>query len=221
MGNTCLTILLVIEYALMTRPRNSAVLPSRAEAISTITQFTELDTATITDHVKLAKALGGMSAALSAVALDYGETHRLPDIESNIGLWVELGEGADRHQFTVISQDRYGGLGGASIERCAADGDTGKYYRHVNVPSEEILRQFLAADPATLRQGYRSGRPSEEDIYAVAVTTDRGVQTSQEHWPFHMPVSRPDAYPTTPAEDATSYAQILQELSKTLLEVVR
>lgn len=199
--------------------RGEIVLPDRAEAIGTITRFTELDSGAVTDYVRLAEVLGSMSAALSAIALEYGENHRLYPNWSNIGLWTKVGEGLDRHKFTTTSQDEEE-RDGASIWRSPLDGDTNRYYRHVEVPTARILRQFLDADPSTLRQGYTSGRPHWEDIYALAIETDRGERTYQNHWPFHMPISRPAEYPTTPAEDATSYTQILQTLSTTLLEVI-
>lgn len=204
----------------MSTRKDDIVLPGRVEAIDTITRFTELDPSTITDHTRLAHALGSMSAALSTVAHDYGKMHPYPGIEANVGLQTEVGNEANRHRFTVTGQDQFG-LSGAHISRSAINGGTDKYHRHVRVPTETILRQFQEADPATLRQGYVSGRPSSEDIYALAVTTDQGVRIRQEYWPFHMPVSRPDDYPTTPAEDALRYTQLLQGLSTALLEVVR
>lgn len=200
--------------------RGDIVLPSVDEAVETIRRFAELEAGNVDNFRTLASALGGMSEALSAVALDYGEDHRLPDIQANIGTWTVLDGEDEKHKFTADPQDIFG-YTGAHLWRSAVVGGPDRYYDHVNVPTQMVLESFLATDPAQLRQGWH--QPSWTDIYAERIRDrDRGLDEGvfERHWPFHMPVSRPEGYPTTAAEDAIRYTQTLQGLSLTLLDVV-
>jgi hypothetical protein len=193
--------------SIMGRLRDVVVLPSRLDAIDTVTCFTGLEAGAVDDHLKLANALGGMASALTTLTLEY----------SSAGLWTEIGDSDNRHKFASEPQDRIG-YGGASLQRTAGRARTDQFLRRIIVPSDNLLRHFIEADPATLRQGW--DRPSRYDIYAKAITTEGGVRTDAEHWPFHLPVNRPAGYSTSPAEDASGYARILQGLSATFLEII-
>jgi hypothetical protein len=193
-------------------------LPSNAEAIRIISRFTEIDPYAVDNYIMLARVLGGMSAALSVVSLDYGESH--PIGGDNIGLWTEIGSGVDRHNFVVSSQDA-NGIGCASIRRIAIEGGFNNYVREISIPTDIALRQFTIMDPDSIYQNYLTDRPAREDVYALAATTDHGLQTIEEYWPFYLPVSRPEESPTTAAEDVVGYTRILQNLALTLIEIVQ
>jgi|GEM_PF-4932591 len=199
------------------------MLPSRDEAIDTIARFTELEALAISDHTELARSLGGLSVALSSVALDYGEKHPYPDISQNIGLWTTIGERDNQHRFAVTGQviQSEDDSRLVSIWRSHLAGGTQKFHQKVNVPADALLERFRATDPLELRQGWHT--PPDEDIYAIGTATVNGVRNDEEYWPFHMPVAatRPEDYPTTPEQDAVGYTIILQGLTKTLLEIVR
>jgi len=202
------------QYGAMNIPSESLTLPPRDEAISSIAQFTELDPTAITTRLELASALGGMSTAVSVVAHDYGELHRLPGHNVNTGLRTVIGEGGDMHYFHVARQDM---IGGATFWRSAVRGGPDTYLRHVRIPRDDTLQriQELHSMPQESRIGWPSG-----EIYAKAVTTDENGRTVQEYRPFYGPAVRPADYHLTQAEEAVGYTRILQELSRTLLEVV-
>jgi hypothetical protein len=198
---------------------NRIVLPERAEAIDRIHTFNALDSNEIGDYRELAKGLSGLGLAYSTLALEYGAEHPLPGIDVNIGMWTHIGVGADEHKFTTTPQDIYEfGLQGASLWRAAVEGGTDTYYDHVNVPTDNILRIFLETDPHKLHQGW--DQPSQTDIYASRIRTTHNVREWVDYWPFHYPLERQKQGPSA-EESVKGYAQILQGLSATLLEIAK
>lgn len=192
------------------------VLPTKAEATDRIHAFVGVNPETISDHVELARTLGGLSLAYSSVALDYGALpgHLPVGITENIGLWTRIGE-RDEHEFTVSPQDIFGDFG-AKLWRSAVEGGTSRYYDFVSVPTTNVLSGFLDTEPGKLHNGW--DMPSWTDIYALRTRGDSPVPTDEEFWPFHKPLeTTPDGL--TPQERIIGYTQILQDLSRTLLEL--
>lgn len=202
----------------MTIERAGLVLPERAEALDTIHGFNALDPENMTDYRVLAEALGGMSLAVSAVALEYGEAHRPVGVEANVGLWTEIGDEPARLLFATTEQSVFGSVP-ACIWRRAIKGGQKEYYDSVTIPTNEILDGFLRADPQRLYQGH--DLPNSAEVQAIRM---RGpsTHTKPQHDAF-LPFYKPHALALdgspSPQESAKSYTHMLQELSKTLLEV--
>lgn len=201
----------------MTLLRGEIALPNRAEALGRIEDFIGVDAGAIGNHTELARQLSGLSLAYSSVALEYGEAHPVPGIATNIGMWTKIGEGANTHRFVMTPQDIFG-LSGVEFERYAVEGGTEKYFDGAVVPTDKILEGFIAADPARLTNGWHM--PSWTDVHATRVRTEGTERSRQEYWPFHMPLETLGDGQTS-QERVTNYAQILQGLSKTLLEIIK
>ena len=205
---------LVLYYYSMTSLFSPVTFPDRAEAIDRIHQFGEVDPQTMRKPSVLIKNLGGVSLALSALADGYGTT--LDGF--NIGMSTHVGEGDNRHKFSV-SQQEPESSDGAHIGRSAIVGGTDKYYDFVVVPTDKTLQYFTNRLSAEQRPGFVPLRYSE--IYASHVRTpDEGERVYEEYFPFYNSPSRGAECGRTAADDAVKYTETLLRLSATMLELL-
>lgn len=206
---------IVLYYYGMPNLFSPITLPARAEAIERIQQFSEVDPQQMREPSVLIENLGGVALAFSALADGYGTT-----LEGfNIGMWTHVGEGDNRHKFTVTRQDP-DGSNGAHIWRSAIRGGTDKYYDSVVVPTDKTLQHFTNTQLTEQRQGLVP--PCYTDVHASHIRTpDKGERVYEEYLPFYNPSSRVAECGRAAADDAVKYTETLLRLSATMLELLR